>query len=183
MLTVTGVISGIVGLAYVGLFVMMAIGAAGEITTIEDLLRMKENGSAQITNTVEDLNDSLDENEMAIVVFSVGAALTVPLVVTSFLAVSGRSWARATATAFLLPPVVEIVFGVIHDVNDGHEENVFALVFTIPAIVLAVLWWLPATTRAMRYKRPPVPPGPPQQGWYGQPGPPQQQYQPYQPHR
>lgn len=178
MLTTTSVICAIAGLAYVGLFVMMALGAASEITTIERLLSMKENGAAQITNTVEDLNDSIAENEMAIVVFWVGAALTVPLVVASFLAIGGRGWARGLATAFLLPPTVVIAFGVIHDINDGHEENVFALVFTVPAIVLAVLWWLPATTRALRTRRPVAPP-PQQQGWYGQP--PYQQ--PYQPHR
>ncbi|OLF05103.1 hypothetical protein BLA60_37625 [Actinophytocola xinjiangensis] len=175
MLTTTSVICAIAGLAYVGLFVMMALGAASEITTIERLLSMKD-GGAQVTNTVEDLQDSISENEMAIVVFWIGAALTVPLVVASLLAIGGRGWARGLATAFLLPPTVVIAFGVIHDINDGHEENVFALVFTVPAIVLAVLWWLPATTRALRTRRPVAPP-PQQQGWYGQPP-----YQ-HQPHR
>lgn len=172
MLSVTAVISSIVGLAYVGLFVLMAIGAADEITTIERLQRLKAEG-AQITNTNEDLEASIAENEMAIVVFAVGAAITVPLVVASLLAFGGRGWARTLASVFMLPPVVVIAFGVVHDVNEGRPENAYALVFTIPAIVLAVLWWLPATSRAMaarKWRRTAGQQGPPPMpGWPGQP--------------
>lgn len=61
------------------------------------------------------------------------------------------------------PGAAVIIFGVLHDIADGHPENAYALVFTLPATVLAILWWLPATTRAMtarRMKREPVPPVP-----------------------
>ncbi|MFC4857200.1 hypothetical protein [Actinophytocola glycyrrhizae] len=166
MLTATWVVTSIVGLAYIGLFVLMGLGASDEISTIEKLKEMKA-GGAPITNTVEDLDESIAENELAIVVFFVGAALTLPLVIASFLAGTGRAWVRVTATIFLVPPIVVIVFGVVHDIRDGHPENAFALVFTLPAIVLAILWWLPATTRAMtarRLKREPVPPVP--QGYH-----------------
>lgn len=148
MLTATWMVSLLAGLAYVGLFVLMGVGASSEITTIERLKDMKQ-GGAQITNTFEDLDASIAENEMAIIVFFAGAALTIPLVLASILARTGRGWTRVLAVLGMLPPTVVIVFGVIHDINDGHEENVFALVFTIPALVLTVLWCLPATTRAM----------------------------------
>lgn len=163
MLTVTWLVSAIAGFAYVGLFVLMGIAASDEITTIEELKDLKARG-AQVTNTIEDLNESIAENELAIIVFFGGAAITIPLVVASIVAVTGRSWTRGLATVFLLPPVFVITFGVIHDINDGHPENAFALVFTIPALVLAVLWWLPPTSRAMaarRWQRTPVPQGPP----------------------
>ncbi|MCT2584254.1 hypothetical protein [Actinophytocola gossypii] len=153
MLTVTSVLSAIAGLAYVGLFVLMSISAAAEIETIEKLVRLKENGSANITNTYEDLAASVEENELATVVFGVGAALTIPLVVAGLLALGGRGWARVLATVFMLPAVVVVTFGVIHDIADGHPENAFALVFTVPALVLTLLWWLPPTSRAMVAKR------------------------------
>jgi hypothetical protein len=54
---------------------------------------------------------------------------------------------------FVLPAIVVIVYGVLHDAAEGRPENAFALVFTIPAIVLVLLWWLPPTTRAMAAKR------------------------------
>ena len=161
MLTVTWLLTSIIGIAYVGLFVLMGVGATDEISTIERLKEMKE-GGAQITNTVADLDASIAENKMAIVVFFVGAALTLPLVIASFAGRTGRPWVRGVATGFLVVPIVVIVFGVIHDIQDGHEENVVALVLTVPAIVLAILWWLPPTTRAMtarRLKRTPVPQG------------------------
>lgn len=109
------------------------------------------------------------------VVFFVGAALTVLLVVAILLAVAGRGWARNLATTSILPPIVVIVFGVVHDINDGHPENAFALVFTIPAIVLAVLWWLPPTSRAMatrKWRRAAGQQGTPSTpGWQGRPPP------------
>jgi hypothetical protein len=152
MLTVTSVISSIVGLAYVGLFVAMAISAGDEITTFRELQQLKDQG-APITNTDADLAESIADNELAVVVFFGGAALTVLLVVASLLAVAGRGWARNLATMSILPPTVVIVFTVVHDINSGHPENAFALVFTIPAIVLAVLWWLPPTSRAMATRK------------------------------
>jgi hypothetical protein len=152
LLTVSWVLSSIFGLAYVGLFVLMGVGAGEEITLIEKLQEMKENG-AQVTNTDEDLEASIAENELAIVVFFTGAAITIPLMVASILGRAGRSWARVLATIFLLPPTVVIIFGVIHDMAEGRPENAYALVFTLPAIVLAVLWWLPATSRAMAARR------------------------------
>jgi hypothetical protein len=169
MLTVTWLVTSIIGIAYFGLFVLMGIGAIGEISTIEELKEMKA-GGVQVTNTVADLDASIAENEMAIVVFFAGAALTLPLVLASFAGVTGRSWVRGVATGFLVVPIVVIVFGVIHDIQDGHEENVVALVLTVPAIVLAILWWLPPTTRAMlarRLTRAPVPQGPMPQTPYG----------------
>ena len=162
MLTATRVVTAIVGLAYVGLFVLMGLSASDEISTIEELKELKADG-APITNTVEDLDASIAENELAIVVFFTGAALTLPLVVAGFLAVTGRAWARVLAAVFFVPPTAVIIFSVLHDIADGHPENAYALVFTLPAIVLAILWWLPATTRAMtarRLKREPVPPVP-----------------------
>lgn len=152
MLTATWVVTAIVGLAYVGLFVLMGLGASDEISTIEELKEMKASG-AQITNTVEDLDASIAENELAIVVFLTGAALTLPLVITGLLGRTGRVWVRGVVTTLLAPPFVVIVFGVIHDIGDGHPENAVAFVLTIPAIVLAILWWLPATTRAMAARR------------------------------
>ncbi|MFI7672984.1 hypothetical protein [Actinophytocola sp. NPDC049390] len=152
MLTATWVITSIVGLAYTGLFVLMALGALDEIETFEDVKAMKA-GGAQVTNTVADLDASIAENELAIVVFLTGAALTLPLVVVSLLGRTGRAWVRALATTFLLPAIVVIVFGVIHDIADGHPENAVAFALTVPAIVLLVAWWLPATTRAMAARR------------------------------
>jgi hypothetical protein len=152
MLTVTWLVTSIIGLAYVALFVLMGASASDEISTIEELKEMKASG-AQVTNTVADLDASIAENEMAIVVFFAGAALTLPLVVASFAGVTGRGWVRGVVSGFLVVPIVVIVFGVIHDIQDGHEENVVALVLTVPAIVLAILWWLPPTTRAMTARR------------------------------
>ena len=152
MLTVTSIISTIVGLAYVGLFAAMGISAGDEISTIEELQQLKEQG-APITNTDADLAESITENELAIVIFFAGAALTIPIMVASLVALGGRSWARNLAGTFLVVPIAVIIFTVIHDINDGHSENAFALVFTIPAIVLAVLWWLPPTSRAMTSRR------------------------------
>lgn len=169
MLTVTWLVTSIIGFAYVGLFVLMGVGASDEISTIEELKEMKASG-VQVTNTVADLDASIAENELAIVVFFAGAALTLPLVIASFAGVTGRGWVRGVATGFLVVPAVVIVFGVIHDIQDGHEENVVALVLTVPAIVLAILWWLPPTTRAMtarRHKRTPVQQGPLPQTPYG----------------
>lgn len=158
LLTVSWVLSSIFGMAYVGLFVLMGVGAGEEITTIEMLQEMKANG-AQVTNTDEDLAASIAENELAMVVFFTGVVLTIPLVYAAILGRAGRNWARVVATVFLVPPTVVITFGVIHDMAEGRPENAFALVFTLPAIVLAVLWWLPATSRAMaarRWQRTPV---------------------------
>lgn len=153
MLTVTWILTSIFGLAYVGLFVLMGVGASDEITTIERLKDMKEQGSANVTNTMADLDASIAENEMAIVVFFVGAALTLPLVVASLLGRTGRGWVRIVSAIFMLPPIVVIIFGVIHDIKDGHPENAVALVLTVPALVLTTLWCLPATTRAMAARR------------------------------
>lgn len=119
MLTVTWLVTSIVGLAYAGLFALMGVGASDEIATIEKLKELKAGGT-QITNTVADLDASIAENELAIVVFFTGAALT--------------------------------------------------LVLTVPALVLAILWWLPPTTRAMiarRRSRAAVPHGPVPQTSYG----------------
>lgn len=163
ILTVTWILTSIVGFAYVGLFVLMGIGATDEIDTIEKLKDMKDQGSANITNTYEDLDASIAENEMAIIVFFVGAALTLPLVVASLLGRTGQAWVRVVSAIFMLPPIVVIIFGVIHDIQDGHPENAVAAVLTIPALVLGLLWCLPATTRAMaarRARRAPVPQGP-----------------------
>jgi ABC-type Fe3+ transport system permease subunit len=152
MLTATSVISTIVAVAYIGLFVLMGISAGDEISTIEELQRLKDQG-ASVTNTDADLEESITENKLAMVVFFAGAALTIPLVVASLMARAGRSWARALASIFMAGPIAVIAFGVIHDINDGHPENAFALVFTIPAVVLAVLWCLPPTTRALTSRR------------------------------
>jgi hypothetical protein len=159
MLTVTWVLTAITGIAYIGLFVLMGLGASEEITTLENVKEMKAAG-APVTNTVEDLDASIADNELAIVVFFAGAALTLPLVVASFFGVAGRTSVRVLATVLLGPPAVVIVFGVLHDIAAGHTDNAFAFVFTLPAILLAILWWLPATTRAMtarRAKRAPYP--------------------------
>jgi ABC-type Fe3+ transport system permease subunit len=171
MLTVTSVISTIVGLAYVGLFVAMGISAGEEITTIQELKELKDRG-APITNTDADLAESITENELAVVIFYAGAALTVPLLVASLMARGGRNWTRNLASIFIVVPIAVIAFTVIHDINDGHPENAFALVFTIPAIVLAVFWWLPPTSRAMtsrKWQRQQGTPAMP--GWQGRPPP------------
>ncbi|GAB3439866.1 hypothetical protein [Actinophytocola sediminis] len=152
LLTATWLVSLIAGVAYIGLFTLMALGAADEITTIERVQDLKDSGGP-VTNTDEDLAASIAENELAIIVFAVGAVLTIPLLVASVLGRTGRAAARVLATVFLLPPAVVIAFGVVHDINDGHPENAFALVFTLPAIVLSVLWWLPPTTRGMAARR------------------------------
>jgi hypothetical protein len=151
-LTVSWVLSSIFGFAYIGLFVLMGVSAGEEITQIEQLRELKA-GGAPITNTDEDLLASIAENELGMVVFFTGTALTIPLLVAGFLGRTGRGWARVLATVCLVPPTVVIVFSVLHDINDGHPENAFAMVFTLPAIVLAVLWWLPATSRAMAARR------------------------------
>ena len=99
----------------------MGVSANDEIATIEKMKELKA-GGAQVTNTVADLDASIAENEMAIVI-------------ASFAGVTGRQWVRGVVTGFVV----------------------------VPAIVLAILWWVPPTTRAMtarRHRRTPAQHGP-----------------------
>jgi hypothetical protein len=66
----------------------------------------------------------------------------------ALLAGTGQSWARILCTVLIIFPIGIIIFGVI----DSGPRGLWGLVFLVPFFALAVLWWLPGTSRGMRAK-------------------------------
>jgi hypothetical protein len=87
--------------------------------------------------------------EFLVIVQWVTLGAVVLLGIVALLAGTGRSWARILTTVLIVFPIGVIIFGVI----DSGPKGLWGLVFLVPFGVLAVLWWLPGTTRGMRARR------------------------------